>query len=73
MPVPERDGVCVPQIQRDIEDYLSPVTGEVIRSRSGQRDDLKRHDCVLKPPRKTPFQPRSPKIRAQLGLGPLKE
>lgn len=73
MPQPEREGICMPRVISDIDDYVSPVSGEVIRSRSGQRDDLKRHDCVLAPPRRKPFQPRSPKIRAQLGLGPLKE
>lgn len=50
MPVPHREGVCIPTIRSDIEDYQSPITGERVASRSGQRYDLERHDCVLAPP-----------------------
>jgi hypothetical protein len=52
MEIPERDGVCCPRVESDIEPYKSPVDGRVISSRSAQRDDLKRNDCVLKPKRK---------------------
>lgn len=71
MPIPVRAGVCMPQIQRDIPDYISPVSGELIKSRSGQRDDLKRHDCVLSPPPAKRREPKSAKARARVGLPPL--
>jgi len=35
-----------PAIQSDIQPYQSPVSGEVIGSRSSRRDDLKRHNCI---------------------------
>ena len=55
MPIPEREGICAPTVRSDIEDYTSPIDGSVIRSRSGQRYDLAKNDCVLAPPSKTPF------------------
>lgn len=71
MHIPERDGVCVPQIMRDIPEYRSPVGDHaMITSRSHQREDLKRHDCVMAPPRKK-REIRSPKYRAAHGLKPL--
>ena len=72
MPVPERDGLCMPRLTPDIEDYLSPVTGERVSSRSGQREDLKRHDCVLAPPRERPRGYRNARFAKKYGL-PLKE
>lgn len=48
MPIPERQGICTPMVVSDIEDYLSPVDGSPIRSRSGQRYDLAKNGCVLK-------------------------
>lgn len=33
------------QIQKDIPEYLSPVTGKLIGSRSERREDLKRTGC----------------------------
>lgn len=52
MPMPERDEVCLPQLMRDIHEYMSPVGSGLITSRSQRREDLKRHDCVEAPPRK---------------------
>lgn len=46
MPIPERDGVCVPMVIPDIEPYQSPIDGRVITGRAAKRDDLRRHDCV---------------------------
>jgi hypothetical protein len=45
--IPERDGVCMPRVHSDVPEYESPASGKMITSRSQQRDDLKRHDCVL--------------------------
>ena len=47
MPIPERDGLCMPNIYSDLQDYESPASGKMITSRTHQRDDLKRHDCVI--------------------------
>ncbi len=46
MEMPERDGVCLPQIISDIEPYLSPIDGRYISGRAAKRDDLARHDCI---------------------------
>ena len=52
MHLPDRTEICMPRVFSDIEDYRSPVGDHaVIGSRSAQREDLKRHDCVLKDPR----------------------
>jgi hypothetical protein len=57
MPIPEREGLCMPTIRSDIEDYASPIDGKRISSRSGQRYDLAKNDCVLAPPSKNKFNP----------------
>lgn len=73
MPMPERHEVCLPQLMRDIPEYRSPVGDHaLITSRSHQREDLKRHDCVLAGPRKK-RELRNPKYRAQRGLPPLEK
>lgn len=47
MPIPERNGVCVPlTIQHDIPDYVSPVTGKLVSGRVARREDLKRNGCI---------------------------
>lgn len=52
MPLPERDGVCAPAVQSDIQEYRSPIDGRLITSRSHRRYDLESNDCVPAPPRK---------------------
>lgn len=47
MPIPDRDGICMPRVQSDLQEYESPASGKMITSRSHQREDLKRNDCVL--------------------------
>src|SRR5687768_8140921 len=47
MVIPQRNGICMPRIISDVPEYESPASGKMITSRSQQRDDLKRHDCVL--------------------------
>lgn len=73
MSMPDRDGVCCPQVMSDIPEYTSPVGDHKrITSRSHQREDLKRHDCVLSPRAGAkPREPRNPKYRAAQGLRPL--
>ena len=46
MAIPDRAGLCVPQIVADIEPYLSPVDGKYVSGRAAKRDDLKRTNCV---------------------------
>lgn len=62
MEIPER-GICMPMIRSDIEDYLSPIDGKRVSSRSGQRYDLQKNDCVLAPPSKHKFHPEEYKSR----------
>jgi hypothetical protein len=45
--IPERNEICMPRIHSDVPEYESPASGKMITSRSQQRDDLKRHDCVI--------------------------
>lgn len=45
--------IAAPMVMRDTPDYESPVTGEMITSRSHRREDLKRHDCHEVDPPKT--------------------
>jgi len=72
MEQPERDGVCMPHVMSDIEDYRSPIDGSVITSRSSQRYDLEKNDCVLKEPRRKPRGFINPRFAAKHGL-PLRE
>lgn len=53
MEIPKRVGVCMPMVRSDIGEYRSPITGELISSRSGRKYDLEKNDCVdLGPPKK---------------------
>lgn len=69
MHLPDRTEICCPRVWSDIEDYVSP-TGDhaVIGSRSAQREDLKRHDCVLVPPREKPRTMKNPRFAKKYGL-----
>lgn len=46
MHVPERDGLCVPQVIADIEPYISPASGQYVSGRAAKRDDLARTNCI---------------------------
>lgn len=53
MEIPKRDEVCMPMVRSDIQEYRSPVNGELISSRSTRKYDLEKNDCVdLGPPKK---------------------
>jgi hypothetical protein len=57
MKVRDANAICMPQIMSDIEDYQSPIDDMPVRSRSGQRYDLAKNDCVLAPPSQAKFDP----------------
>lgn len=67
MPIPERTEVCCPQVMSDIPEYVSPITGLPITSRSHRRYDLEKHDCVEAPPRKKRGY-RNPRFAKKHGL-----
>ncbi len=46
------NAICAPMIIADVPEYRSPIDGKPITSRSHQREDLKRNDCVLAEPKK---------------------
>jgi hypothetical protein len=69
MPIPKRDGVCMPMIQSDIEPYKSPIDGRLIGSRTARRDDLARNGCVpYEPIGKMPKGISNPKYAAKYGM-----
>lgn len=45
MPIPERDGLCMPMVVGDIPAYASPIDGRMITSRSARRYDLESNNC----------------------------
>lgn len=68
MTIPDRNGeICVPQVMRDIDEYLSPCGTGLITSRSSRREDLKRNNCVEAPPRKRRGF-KNPRFAAKHGL-----
>jgi hypothetical protein len=68
MRLPVRDGVCCPRIQGDIAEYLSPVTGLPVGSRSARREDLLRHGCIEVDPPKRRRGYRNPRFAHRRGL-----
>lgn len=54
MPIPDRDGICLPAIRSDIAAYRSVTTNKVIEGRAAQREDLKRSGCRLVDPSEAP-------------------
>lgn len=71
MPIPEREGPCMPMVQSDIDTYLSPIDGKPITSRSHRRYDLEKNGCVPAEPRKKRGY-RNPTFALKRGL-PLNE
>lgn len=70
MIVPSREKLCAPTVIPDIPEYLSPVDGRVVGSRSERRDDLKRNNCVEWEPSLSPTKGKfkNPKFCAKRGL-----
>lgn len=54
MPIPERDGVCLPYVIGDIEPISSPIDGKMITSRSQLRYELDKHDKRIIEPSESP-------------------
>ncbi len=54
MPIPDRDGPCMPALRADIAPYRSMATNKVIDGRAAQREDLKRSGCRLADPSEAP-------------------
>jgi hypothetical protein len=54
MDLPYRGQICAPTVISDIPEYLSPIDGRPITSRSERREDMKRNDCVEIDPPKRP-------------------
>lgn len=52
MHVRDPNAICTPMVVSDVPEYRSPIDGKPITSRSHQREELKRNDCVLAEPRK---------------------
>jgi hypothetical protein len=63
MPIPKRDGICMPTVRSDLQEYASPIDGKPITSRSYQREDLKKNDCVLSERPRQKFDPEEYKWR----------
>jgi hypothetical protein len=70
MPIPEREGLCVPRVMPDIEEYRSPIDGSVIGSRSTRRYDLEKNGCYEAEPRRRGYK--NPRFAKKRGL-PLNE
>ena len=68
MVIPKRDGLCVPMLIPDVSEYASPIDGTPISSRSVEREELKRHDCVILPPKKREYK--NPSFMAKHGIAP---
>lgn len=52
MHVRDPNAICTPFVVSDVPEYRSPIDGKPITSRSHQREELKRNDCVLAEPKK---------------------
>lgn len=61
-------GVCMPFVVSDIPEYVSPVSGKTITSRTERRDEMKRHNLVEVPPRSKPRGVYSEKLAKKLNL-----
>ena len=68
MEIPEREGLCMPRIMPDVAEYVSPIDGKPITSRSTEREELARHGCVKLPPKKREFK--NPSFMKKRGIAP---
>jgi hypothetical protein len=71
MPIPERDGICLPRIV--VEQFVpfeSPATGKIITSRAEHRYDLAASGCRVLEPDESPTKGkiRNAKFAAKRGL-----
>lgn len=71
MPMPERDGICLPQIViEQFTPFYSPATGKLITSRAEHRYDLAASGCRVLEPDESPTKGKykNPKFTAKRGL-----
>lgn len=71
MPVPERDGICLPRIVTEqFEPFISPATGKPITSRAEHRYDLAASGCRVLEPSESPTKSklRNKSFTAKRGL-----
>ena len=54
MPIPERDGICLPYVVSDIEPITSPIDGKMITSRSQLKYELEKHGKRVQDPSESP-------------------
>ncbi|MEQ9634608.1 MAG: hypothetical protein RLW68_00840 [Devosia marina] len=55
MPVPDRQGICLPRIVTEqFQPFESPATGKMITSRTELREDLAASGCRLLEPDESP-------------------
>ena len=55
MPIPERDGICLPRIVTEqFEPFISPATGKPVTSRAEHRYDLAASGCRVMEPDESP-------------------
>jgi hypothetical protein len=72
MIVRDVEAICAPFVLSDVPEYRSPINGKPITSRSHQREDLKRNDCVLAEPRK-PRGFKNPNFARKRGLRTIED
>ncbi len=66
------NAICKPFVISDVPEYRSPIDGRPITSRSHQREELKRNDCVLAEPTK-PRGFKNPDFTRKRGLRTIEE
>ena len=54
MPIPERDGICLPYVVSDMEPITSPIDGKTITSRSQLNYELEKHGKRIQEPSESP-------------------
>lgn len=46
MPIPERGEIAAPRVVPDVPAYWSPLSGEIVTSRSQRREEMRKFDVV---------------------------
>lgn len=61
------EAVQAPMYMRDIGEYISPLDGQAISSRSAHRDHMKAHDVIEVGNERMPSAPSAPKVDHDIG------
>lgn len=65
---PARSDLPAPRIMRDIGEYVSPLDGQMITSRSQHRDHMRAHDVIEVGNERMPSAPETaPRVNQDLG------